>query len=269
MLIFLTTYCSLVFLLCIQLATKHQFFEIEIEATHDKHTMPTKSAFVLKDSPQDVKASNPNVTPKGRTYNGEIAKTKRGATKIDEILLGTKLACIAITDDKEDTLKTVSKLNPWHEVAVTTITGSKEEAHKPLSSILDRHFGLKLDHHIDISKRAGGFRTVDTQGYIAHDDEIIVVSFRCTTSAFDWMTNLDISSSEWGKWDFISFAAAAFCYALTERSSKLSVHFHFECSLNTELEEDLAQGHSGYCSCFDGKFSTWFGLRYGRELFSC
>ena len=194
-------------------ATKHPFFEIEIEATHDKHTMPAKSAFVLKDSPEDVKTSNPNVTPKGRTYNGDIAKTKRGATKINEILLGTKLACIAITDDKRDTLKEVSKLNPWHEVAVTTITGSKEEAHKPLSSILDRHFGLKLDHHIDISKRAGGYRTVDTQGYIAHNDEIIVVSFRCTTSAFDWMTNLDISSSEWGKWYFTSFAAACVMHA--------------------------------------------------------
>ena len=112
--------------------------------------MPTKSDFVLKDSSQEVKAAHPEVIPKGRTYDGEIAKSKRGAVKVEEILLGTKLACVAITDDKADTLKNVSKLNPWHAKAVTSITGSEEEAHKPLSVILERHFGLKLDHHIDI-----------------------------------------------------------------------------------------------------------------------
>ncbi|KAL7530481.1 hypothetical protein ACHAXR_004708 [Thalassiosira sp. AJA248-18] len=184
--------------------------------------MPTKSEFILKDSPQDVIAAFPDVIPKGRSYDGEIAKKKAGAARINEILLGTKLACIAITDDKEGTLAKVSKLNPWHEVALTTITGSLEEAHKPLTHILDKHFGLKLDHQIDISKMAGGMHSVDTQGYIAHNDDIIVVSFRCTTSAFDWMSNLSIVSSEW------------------------------------ELDEDLAQGHSGFCSCFDGRFGHLF-----------
>lgn len=189
--------------------------------------MPKKSEFVLKDSPPEVIAASPGVTPKGRAYDGSIAKKKPGAAKIDEILLGTKLACIAVTDDDEDRLKNVSKLNPWHEVALTTITGSLEEAHKPLTHILDKHFGLTLDHHIDISKLAG-IHFVDTQGYIAHNDDIIVVAFRCTTSAFDWMTNLSIASSEW------------------------------------ELDEDVAQGHSGLCSCFDGQFSC-FGGRRGKK----
>jgi predicted lipase len=53
---------------------------------------------------------------------------------------------------------------------------------------------------------------------VAHNDEIVVVSFRCTTSAMDWMTNFAATSSEW------------------------------------ELDEDLEQGHSGFCSCLDGRF---------------
>ena len=187
--------------------------------------MPRKSEFVLKDSPPEVIAANPSVTPRGRSYDGRIAKKKAGAAKIDEILLGTKLGCIAVTDDKDNTLKEVAKMNPWHEVALTTITGSVEEAHKPLTHILDKHFGLKLDHHLDITKMAGRIHSVDVQGYIAHNDDSIVVSFRCTTSAHDWMTNLAIASSEW------------------------------------ELDEDIAQGHSGLCSCFDGRFSTFFGKR--------
>ena len=157
-------------------------------------TMPKKSEFVLKDSPPEVIAASPGIIPKGRTYDGKIAKQKPGAAKIDEILLGTKLACIAVTDDDEDRLKNVSKLNPWHEVALTTITGSSEEAHKPLTHILDEHFGLKLDHHINISKVTGYMNFVDTQGYIAHNDDTIVVSFRCTTSGFDWLTNFSIAS---------------------------------------------------------------------------
>ena len=123
--------------------------------------MPRKSEFVLKDSPPElIKASG--TAPRGRSYNGEIARNKPGAAKIDEILLGTKLAFVAVTDDGDGTLAKVSKLNPWHQEALKIITGSLEEAHKPLKHILFKHFGLELDHHIGISKVAGG-RAVDTQ----------------------------------------------------------------------------------------------------------
>lgn len=50
---------------------------------------------------------------------------------------------------------------------------------------------------------------------------MIVVSFRCTTSAMDWMTNFAAGSSEW------------------------------------ELDEDLDQGHAGFCSCFEGLSPYW------------
>ncbi|KAL7551175.1 hypothetical protein ACHAWF_014367 [Thalassiosira exigua] len=172
--------------------------------------MPKKSEFILKDSPPEL-IEAAGVEPKGRAY-AESQASKPGAARVGELLLGTKLACIAITDDEEDTLKKVGKANPWHIEALEMITGSEEEAHKPLTHILDAHFGLQCDEILNISGFSGG-HPIDTQGYIAHNDEIVVVAFRCTTSATDWMTNLATASSAW------------------------------------EIDEDLEQGHSGYCSC--------------------
>ena len=155
--------------------------------------MPKKDEFILKDSPDYViKASG--VQPRGRQYSAEYAK-QPGAARIEDILLGTKLACVAITDDKENTLTKVGKLNPWHVEALKMITGSEEEAHKPLSHILKTHFNLEVDTILDLSGFAGG-HAIDTQGYIAHNDEMIVVSFRCTTTALDWYTNFTAGSSE-------------------------------------------------------------------------
>ena len=178
------------------------------------NNMPKKEEFVLKDcDPEFIKAAG--VQPRGREYDASCAK-KPGAVRIDEVLLGTKLACIAITDDHEGTLAKVGKMNPWHIEALKMITGSEEEAHKPLTHILDKYFNLKCDKILDLSGWSGG-HPIDTQGYIAHNDEMIVVAFRCTTSALDWMTNLATTSSEW------------------------------------ELDEDVAQGHSGFLSCFEGR----------------
>ena len=95
-------------------------------------------------------------------YDGEIAK-KPGAIKIDEVLLGTKLACGAITDDEEGTLEKVGKMNPWHIEALKMITGSREEAHKPLTYILEKYFDLKCDKILNLSGWSGG-KPIDTQG---------------------------------------------------------------------------------------------------------
>jgi Lipase (class 3) len=136
---------------------------------------------------------------------------------VNDVLLGTQYASLAITDDEEDTLKKVGKMNPWHIEALTLITGSNEEAHKPLTYILDKYMsGLELDWHIDKVGMTPGGHFLDTQGYIAHNDDTIVLSYRCTTSIFDWLTNLNAGSSEW------------------------------------ELDEDIAQGFSGRCSELEG-----------------
>jgi hypothetical protein len=135
---------------------------------------------------------------------------------IDDITQGMIYAALAVTDDKRKTLKRVGKANPWHVEALTMITGSSEQAHKPLTNILQEDCGLKLDAMIDVSGITKGGHFLDTQGYIAHNSESIVLSYRCTTSAFDWLTNLNATTSAW------------------------------------EIEEDLEQGFSGYCSGLEG-----------------
>ena len=195
-----------------------------IERTESTGRVSSKHAFLLKDSPQDLIDAAASIKPQGRSYSKEIAKTQPGSIKIEEVVQGMKYAALAITDDKDDTLRKVGKSNPWHIDALKIITGSEEEAHKPLSHILSTHMDLAIDTIINVSGVTPGGHPLDTQGYIAHNDEVIVLAFRCTTSFKDWMTNLNTTSSEW------------------------------------ELEEDLAQGFSGYFSglagycCNGGKY---------------
>ena len=136
---------------------------------------------------------------------------------IDEVTQGMIYASLAITDDHQSTLANIGKANPWHIEALKLVTVDENQAHKPLSNILNEDMdGLKLLKIIDISGITKGGQFLDTQGYIAYKENTIVLSYRCTTSAFDWLTNFNTTSSQW------------------------------------EIEEDLAQGFSGYCSGFEG-----------------
>ena len=136
---------------------------------------------------------------------------------IDCICQGMMYAALAITDNKEGTLKKVGTSNPWQVEALRVITGSEEQAHKPLTDILWEDMnGIKLDNEIDISGVTPCGHVLDTQGYIAHNDKHIVLAFRCTTSAFDWLTNFNTTSSDW------------------------------------EIDEDLFSQGSGCCSGFEG-----------------
>jgi Lipase (class 3) len=175
--------------------------------------MAPKAKFLLKDSPPEVIAASDS-QPKGRSYSTSYAR-KPGGIRVDDLVMGMKLASLAITDDKPGTLKNTAKTNPWQEEAMIMIAGSCEAAHKPLTTLLKDLFGLTLDCHIDISGVKQG-RALDTQGYIAHNDEMIVLSYRCTTSALDWITNLSTTSSEW------------------------------------EPDVDISLGHAGWCSCVMG-----------------
>jgi len=135
---------------------------------------------------------------------------------LEEVCRGMMFASLAITDSKENTLANVGKFNPWHIEALKVITGSEQQAHQPLKKILHENMGgLILDCELNISGVTKGAHFLDTQGYIAHNDRFVVVAFRCTTSAFDWLTNLNTSSSVW------------------------------------ELDEDIPKGDSGFCSAFD------------------
>lgn len=176
--------------------------------------MPSASRYITKDSHPTVRAvsETKSLKVRGRRYTNTYASSQPGAVQAKELALGMQFACLSITDDKPNTLRNVAKANPWQLNTIIMIAGSEEKAHLPLTTLLDDLFSLKLDHHMDISGLSKAGHALDTQGYIAHNDEIIVLAYRCTTSAKDWITNLTTTSSAW------------------------------------ELDLDVEQGHSGYFS---------------------
>ena len=177
--------------------------------------MPSAARFILKDSPEILKSLVDESRLQGRSYSPEYAQ-QPGGVKAAEIALGLQFALLAITDDNPDTLKNVAKANPWQQVAMEMLTGSPTAAHQPLSHILKDKYSLETDHHINVRGLSPGGRVLDTQGYIAHNDSLVVLAFRCTTSGLDWLTNLSTTTSAW------------------------------------EIEEDTAKGHSGYFSACCG-----------------
>jgi len=54
-------------------------------------------------------------------------------------------------------------MNPWHVEALKIITGSEEEAHKPLTHILENYFDLEVDKIMNLTGWAG-CHPIDTQG---------------------------------------------------------------------------------------------------------
>eukprot|EP00977_Amphora_coffeiformis_P029718 scaffold42523_cov183-Amphora_coffeaeformis.AAC.1 len=191
----------------------------ESSPTREEETMKTEATpgeDATIEKHEDDDSSSPAAAPEADH------KPAEGLTKnaIDEMTRGMVYASLAITDDKEDTLKKMGKANPWQVEALKIVAGSEKAAHKPLTQILDQHMNLKADKFIDISGVTKGGHFLDTQGYIAHNDTTIVLSYRCTTSAFDWLTNLNTTSSAW------------------------------------EIEEDAEQGYSGFCSGFDDLCGT-------------
>jgi Lipase (class 3) len=116
---------------------------------------------------------------------------------VGEVVRGLVYASLAITDDKDKTLHNSCKKSPWDLETFKAITGSRTKAHKPLSQILEEDMNLEVDEHIDVSGRTRSGQAVDTHGYIAHNDEIIVLAYSCSTSAFDWLATVPTASSTW------------------------------------------------------------------------
>lgn len=173
--------------------------------------------FITKDSHPTIRAISEakGLKPRGYRYSTYHAN-QPGGIQVKDLVLGMQFACLSITDDEPDTLKKVGVANPWQVRAMTMITGSEDEAHQPLSTILRDHYQLQTDHILNVSGVSAAGHALDTQGFMAHNDTTIVLAYRCTTSVSDWLTNLTTTSSAW------------------------------------EIDHDVAQGHSGYfSSCLD------------------
>ena len=138
---------------------------------------------LIKDSQQDHPEG---VKPQGRAYSKIIAELQPSAIKIDEVLAGVSLATIAETSDVEGAYDERQKADPWLTEAIKTVCGSENEARKTLPAILKRKMGLELDVQIEVN---------GAKGYIAHDDETIVLAFSRATPLKDGLANLDTDST--------------------------------------------------------------------------
>lgn len=113
---------------------------------------------------------------------------------LDDLVRGMMYATVAITDDNEGTLRTISKASPWQTEAMKLVTGGSKRAHMPLSEILRETMGLELDYRLDVSGVTIGGVVLNTQGYIAHNEKCVVLSYSSAESAFDWLENFSTST---------------------------------------------------------------------------
>ncbi|CAB9527785.1 expressed unknown protein [Seminavis robusta] len=188
--------------------------------TETNNPIPVTEQYNLKTDHDDMpKSEQAGTGRQGRVYSTEYGQ-KPGGLQVEDMIFGLKMAHLSCTDDTEGRL---ASPGPNTLAAVEHIVG-KEDAKKPLSELLKKHFNLNMDCWIDESGWRHA-RAVDTQGYIASNEDTIVLSYRFTTSNMDWMTNLSMTTSEW------------------------------------EPDRDELIGHAGWCSCVDGLYTKYFTER--------
>ena len=132
----------------------------------------------------------------GRIYS-PLQASKNGGIRVDEMIYGLKVAHLSMTDDAEDRLVQTASPNGMAAL-IKAVGGDNPEANAklPLSRILKERFDLNLDCWIDESGFIKG-RPIDTQGYIASNDDTIVLAYRFSTTLYDWVANISLTSSEW------------------------------------------------------------------------
>jgi hypothetical protein len=103
-----------------------------------------------------------------------------------------------------------------------------------LAHVLETTFGLVLDHFINVTP-------TDTQGFIAHDAEKVVLVYRGTTSVADWITNANVFTTPWEPLDDGEDAGEfAALQGLCHNGPRLHLgHYNAFLSTKRDLEEVL------------------------------
>lgn len=157
-----------------------------------RKTVPRRSVFDLR---TEAMRTDEGKKKQGRLYS-TVQGLKKGGIRVDEMIYGLKMAHVSCTDDSDERLEGSS---PNSLAALEKLVGGDEPEvtlRLPLSQILKQRFDLNLDCWIDESGLKKG-RPIDTQGFIASNDDTIVLSYRFSTSIYDWIANLTFTSSEW------------------------------------------------------------------------
>jgi len=156
---------------------------------------PRQSIFDLRT--EAMRTDDGKKKRKGRLFD-TLQATKNGGIRVEEMIYGMKMAQMSCIDDRPiDERPPLGSLNSAASLEKAIGGDCPEEMVKlPLSQILKERYGLTLDCWINEQGVRKG-RPIDTQAFIASNDETIVLSYRFTDSFFDWMSNFSMTSSEW------------------------------------------------------------------------
>ncbi|KAL7576678.1 hypothetical protein ACA910_005605 [Epithemia clementina (nom. ined.)] len=111
--------------------------------------------------------------------------------EVDSIIKGLTFATLNILDDAEGPKKS------YQLEALKQITGSTEEANQTLPELLKNSFGMTLDCRLDVSGLSESGYPVGVQGYIAHNEKTIVLSYKLKKTVFQFLEEMDSTSTEW------------------------------------------------------------------------
>eukprot|EP00980_Cylindrotheca_fusiformis_P005149 scaffold1089_cov117-Cylindrotheca_fusiformis.AAC.12 len=116
---------------------------------------------------------------------------------LEEVTKGVMLAVLAVTDSNSNTLERVRREAPWDAEAIKLVTGSEDQARKTLGTILKEDMDLMLVKEFEVVGMTEKGKIIDFQGYVAHNDDHVVLSFSSRTPTFDWLTDFDDSTTPW------------------------------------------------------------------------
>jgi len=152
--------------------------------------------------PVHAAASKGGKTPHG-VFDAEEVKSHR--IRLEDMILSAQLSALAYISDDAGSFKAST---PFTQKAIIGIVGGKHlldsssesQQYKeienkvkdmPLTTILKDHMGgIIADKIFSINHTLLNLQRVDTQGYIAHKDNQIIIAYRGTTNIADWKTNL-------------------------------------------------------------------------------
>lgn len=105
-----------------------------------------------------------------------------------DLVLGTKLSCLAYIDDEPGSIEKLAGTKK----AIESIAGGVEQARVPVTRLLS-DMGYHVDRLFSHTGMLGDGDANDTQGFIAHNDQDVVLSYRGTVSLLDCVTDLTAS----------------------------------------------------------------------------
>jgi len=149
----------------------------------------------------------------------------------NDLLLGVKLACLAYVDDEPGTIDSLAGAKQ----AIEVIAGGAEQARKPLTDLL-ADLGFTVDRIFSHVGILGDGAFNDTQGFIAHNERDVVLSYRGTVSATDALTDIlagHVPFRPLGDKDRGSASIFSSCFATTPAGA-----------------DDLGRAHRGFYDAF-------------------